>query len=110
MFLLLNGSLLIGLFLTMKIRKKKHQHSNENIFYLIKLEEQPELLLGTGGGSLSISEETLNLEIIGGDTIFLRSMIIQNISKEKILHLGLNKLNKLKNKKVKRDLPSGPFR
>ena len=28
--------------------------SNRDVFYLIKLEEGPELLLGTGGGPLSV--------------------------------------------------------
>ena len=43
------------------------------MFYLIKLEEGPELLLGTGGGPLLVWVVTLSLGIIGGVAISLKN-------------------------------------
>ena len=39
----------------------------------MKFEEGPELLLGTGGGLLSVWVETLSLGIIGGNAISLKN-------------------------------------
>ena len=55
MLLLVNISLLIGLFSQFLLYKtKKHQYSNKSIFYLTKLDERLELLLGSGGRPLSV--------------------------------------------------------
>ena len=39
--------------------------------YLVKLEEGPKLLLGTGGGPLSVWVVILSLGIVGSDALFL---------------------------------------
>ena len=54
------------------------------VVYLIKLEEGPEHLLGTGGRLLSVWVITLSLEIIGGGAISVK-MIIQEMLKGEIL-------------------------
>ena len=61
------------------------------MLYLIKLEEGPELLLGTGGRPLSVWVVTLSLGIVGGGAISLKNDNTKDI-KGKNLHLGLNKL------------------
>ena len=50
---------------------------------LVKLEEGPELLLGTGGRPLSVWVVTLSLGIVGGGTISLKNDNTKDIKGEK---------------------------
>ena len=52
------------------------------MLYLIKLEEGPELLLGTGGRPLSVWAVTLSLGIAGGGAISLRNDNTKDIEME----------------------------